>query len=188
MPAAALPSPSFTRASYARRLGYSASARAVDPSLPQPPLTRWAGVSLPPAHLIAEIFGHAREYTSAHKTGFRPLGSRMGVAYESHDGMRDASAAGDAYLRLTATLEVCVCRAFAPVEIRPNPGIGGRSHTLSQIQRGFRVMSNINASEGFPLSNCKCHSYTDGILAIRPTAHMPPKHVHRRLVQPQHSP
>ena len=27
-------------------------------------------------------------------------------------------------------------------------------------------MSNINASEGFPLSNCKCHSYTDGILAI----------------------
>lgn len=131
MPAAALPSPSFTRASYARRLGYSASARAVDPSLPQPPLTRWDGVSLPPAHLIAEIFGHAREYTSAHKTGFRPLGSRMGVAYESHDGMRDASAAGDAYLRLTATLEVCVCRAFAPVEIRPNPGIGGRSHTLS---------------------------------------------------------
>ena len=28
------------------------------------------------------------------------------------------------------------------------------------------MMSNINASEGFPLSNCKCHSYTDGILAI----------------------
>ena len=27
-------------------------------------------------------------------------------------------------------------------------------------------MSNINASEGFPLSNCKCHSYTDGTLAI----------------------
>jgi len=69
-------------------------------------LERWDGRSGTPRELLDDLAAHLREYTAPDCAGFRATGSKNGIDYEVHDGLTATSCAGDAYFRLTGTLQL----------------------------------------------------------------------------------